>query len=95
MLQADIEAAYDTLSKDYLFSLFEHMNFPPIFIDRVKALLQNNVAKLIANDHTIGHININSSLGQVDLFSVLGFNIGILPLALPMIKSVTSTTFTK
>ena len=63
ILQADIEAAYDTLSKDFLFSLFEHMNFPQIFIRGVKTLLHNNLAQLIANDHTIGHINISSSLG--------------------------------
>ena len=93
MLQADIEAAYDTLSKDYLFSLFEHMNFPCTFIKRVKILLHNNVAQLIANDHTIGHINISSSLGQGDPFSVLGFNIGILPLILAISKSTGPIAF--
>ena len=58
ILQADIESAYDTLSKDYLFSLLRQMNFPPTFIRRVIILLQNNVAQLIANEHSIGHIKI-------------------------------------
>ena len=93
LLQADLESAFDSLSKPYLLSVLEKLNLPSIFLDRVSRLLNLNVANLFLNGHTVGHINITSSIGQGDPFSVLAFNVGILPLTAALLAQSTNNSF--
>ena len=52
LLQADLESAFDSLSKPYLISVLKKLNLPSIFLDRVSRLLNLNVANLFLNGHT-------------------------------------------
>ena len=55
--------------------------------------MNNNVANLFINGHTVGNINITSSIGQGDPFSVLAFNVGILPLTLDLMSTSKNNSF--
>ena len=92
ILQADLESAFDSLSKPYLLSVLEKLNFPTIFLNRVSTLLNLNVANLCLNVHSLGHIKITSSIGQGDPFSVLAFNVGILPLVVSLLSQSTNNS---
>ena len=56
-------------------------------------LLNSNVANLFINGHTVGHSNITSSIDQGDPFSVLAFNVGILPLTLALLSTSKNKSF--
>ena len=63
------------------------MQIPTKVITKLKLLLEDNVGKIIINNNIIGHISIDSGIGQGDSNSCLLYNIATIPIALALSKS--------
>ena len=56
ILSADIDSAFDSASRDFLFTVLQKLNFPPNFLRQLTMLFNHNQIALHVNGHTLGLI---------------------------------------
>ena len=80
LVNTDLSAAFDTVSRELIFKILEKMNFPTRFIDWIKTLITGNWISLQINGSEARRLNHLRGLGQGDPLSALLFIISIIPI---------------
>ena len=76
IIQYDLAAAYDTMSRNYAYACLKEMGVPELHITLIKNLIEDNEANITKENRTIGKIKLETGIGQGDANSNVIFNIG-------------------
>lgn len=81
IIALDQEKAYDKIDHSYLWSVLAHLNFPPQFIQTIKAVYEGAKSMVVVNGVLSGEFDITRGLRQGDPMSCILFDLAIEPLA--------------
>ena len=76
IIQYDLTAAYDTISRNYAYAYLKEMGVPEQHITLIKNLIEDNEANITKDNRKIGKIKLETGIGQGDANSNVIFNIG-------------------
>ena len=76
IIQYDLAAAQNTMSRNCAYACFEEMGVPEIHITLIKNLIEDNEANITKENTTIGKIKLETGIGQGNANSNVIFNIG-------------------
>ncbi len=87
IIALDQEKAYDKVDHDYLWKVLERLNFPPKFINTIKALYKDATSVVAVNGVLSDSFEIVRGMRQGDPMSCILFDLAIEPLAEALRKS--------